>query len=509
LEGESKLTAENAKSRNKTITTIVIVAIILVVALLAYRYFSEKTRLLNAGRYYTYGVNKFKESQGIPIDPADTSTTTTAQPTKPIDREVALEAVDNFRQSVGFDNQRADSWVGMAEVYTKLNEFEKTIEVLEEAAEVKYESVSNKVTVLTALGDAYFRVGRYEDAAKAYDDAIKASPKNPIVALAYSGKVLAKLESGDLSEVGQFTEWVRNGQELDSRAENQHIYHFALGWTYEARGRMDQALAEYKEAISYNDKYPRLLYRTALLERSQGLFLEPYLRLRLAVENSEASGVTYIPAVEALAELDKELSSKSSAEQAAIHVEVANYYYVQDSKNTEKITALYKKVLETDDKAPASALAYARLASILLDTRVDEELEANAVKAIDMTEKGVSVATSGKDKSLNYVVMSKAKRIQRDFDGAIAVANKAIEADPENYRGYLELAMNFYEAYSDFDVDVGHDPALLPKYEDYLYQSRDVIQKAKELVTYDREVESYSKRIDRAIDRLEKEKAEQ
>ena len=64
----------------------------------------------------------------------------------------------------------------MAKVHTKLKEFDKAIEVLEEAAQVKFEQTSNKVTVFSALGDAYFTVGEYRKAADAYTQAIEASP---------------------------------------------------------------------------------------------------------------------------------------------------------------------------------------------------------------------------------------------------------------------------------------------------------------------------------------------
>lgn len=496
---------EKTTSRNKLITRLVILVIVLVAGLLAYRYFSEKTRLLNGGRYYTYGVNKFKEAQGIAID---STTTTTTQPAKPIDRDLALEAVENFRQSVNYDKQRADSWVAMAEVYTKINEFEKAIEVLEEASEVKYEKVSDKVTVLTALGDSHFRLANYDQAALAYDKAIKTSPVNPIVALSYATKVLSLLESGNTEEIDQFVEWVRKGQELDSRAEYQHIYHYALGWTYEKRGRQDQAMNEYTEAMSYNDKYPPLLYRMAIQEQAQGLFFEPYLKLRLAVENSTASGVVYAPAKEALSIMDAELALKPTFEQAEILVKVGNYYYDVDSRNTEVITELYNNALEVDSNAPAAAIAYARLAAMLLDTRIDEELQVNCIKAIEMTQKGVEVAKDNTAKSNNYVVMAKALRVKEDYVGAIDASIKATKADLENYKAYLELAVNYYEAYNDYYIDEAHESSLSLQYERYLYSSREAIQKAKELVAYDREVESYLKRIDRAIDRLEAEKAD-
>lgn len=495
---------EKTTSRNKLIIRLVILVIVLVAGLLIYKYFSEKTRLLNGGRYYTYGVNKFKEAQGIAID---STTTTTAQPDKPIDQDLALEAVDNFRQSVNYDNQRADSWVAMAEVYTKTNDFEKAIEVLEEAAEVKYEKVSDKVTVLTALGDSHFRLANYDQAAQAYDKAIKASPVNPIVALSYATKVLALLESDNTEEIDQFVEWVRKGQELDSRAEYQHIYHYALGWIYEKRGRLDQAMTEYTEAMSYNDKYPPLLYRMAIQEQAQGLFFEPYLKLRLAVENSLASGVAYQPAKEALSLMDAELALKPTAEQAEVYVKLGNYYFDLDSRKTEVVTELYNKALEVDPDAPAAATAYARLAAMLLDTRIDEELQANCNQAIEMTKKGVAVAKDNTAKSNNYVVMAKALRVKENYVGAIDASIKATKADPENHKAYLELAVNYYEAYTNYIIDEEHDTSLKSRYEGYLYSSREAIQKAKERVAYDREVESYQKRIDRAIDRLETEKA--
>ncbi|MFA6694359.1 MAG: tetratricopeptide repeat protein, partial [Bacillota bacterium] len=259
------MATEKSNSRNKLIIRLAVIVVVLVIALFAYMYFSERARLLNAGRYFTYGENKLKEAQGIPIDPSDAVSVT--QQNKPIDVDVAYEAIANYRQSVGYDEQRADSWVGMANVHTKLKEFDKAIEVLEEASEVKFEQVSNKVIVFSALGDAYFSVGNYQQASEAYDQAIAVSPLNPLVALGYAKKVLSKLEIGDLSEVDKFAEWVRQGQSLDNRAEYQHIYHYALGWTYAVRGRADQALAEYREAMSFNNNYPPLLYKVATIER--------------------------------------------------------------------------------------------------------------------------------------------------------------------------------------------------------------------------------------------------
>lgn len=504
LEGEKKVAEGKTTKNNKLIIRLVILVVVLVGGFLAYRYFSEKTRVLNGGRYYTYGVNKFKEAQGIPIDSQDTVSAATKN--KPIDRDIALEAIENFRQSVGYDSQRSDSWVAMSDVYFKINDFDKSIEVLEEASEVKYEKISDKVTVLTALGDAYFRVARYEDAAEAYDNAIQASPVNPIVAMSYAKKVLSLLESGNTSEINQFVEWIRQGQELDSRAEYQHIYHYALGWTYEARGRLDQAMAEYAEAVSYNDKYPPLLTKMAFQEQAKGLFFEPYLKLRLAVESSSEAGLPYGPAVEALSKMQDELDQKDSNEQAKIYVDVANYYYSLDVRN-ENSAKLYQKAIEVGPNAPASSLAYARLASSLLETRIEEEIQQNIEKALEMSQKGVAIANTGFDKANNYMVMAKAKRTQEDFDGAIEAAQNGVKADPNNYKAQLELAINYYEAYGSYDIDVGHDPSDGPKYEAYLYKAREAITKAKESVSYDREVESYNNRITRAIDRLEAAKA--
>ena len=506
LKGEILVVKEKANSRNKMIIRLVILVIVLVAGVLAYRYFSEKTRFLNADRYYKYGVTKFKEAQGIPID-STTTTTTTNQPPKPIDTDIALEAINNFRQSVGFDEQRADSWMGMAEVYTKIKEFDKAIEVLEEASNIKYESASNRAAIWTTLGDAYYLNARYQDAVDAYSVAIKESPKNPIVALSYPGKVRSLLEIGNTAEIDSFAEWVRHGMDLDSRAENQHIYHFALGWTYETRGRLDQAMSEYRESMSYNDKYAPCLYRLALQEQEANLFFEPYLKLLLAVEGSTKVGIPYAPAQEALAKMEEQLANFNTAKQAEIHVQVANYYFNQDNRDAEKVEELYKKALETDPNAPASAAAYAKLAAVLLDTRVDEELESNAKEAVEMTKKGAAIAANNNDKLENYVILARAMRILEDFNGAVDAGNKAIQASQDSYKGYLEQAITFYEEYVSYEAEEDPEGKLLAKYESYIYKAKDNIGKAKQLVVYDREVEAYQKRVDRAIERVEKEKA--
>lgn len=496
--------AEEKSSRNKWIIRLVILAVVLAIGIFAYMYFSERARLLNAGRYFTYGENKFKEAQGIPIDPSEAVSAQNLN--KPIDVALAYEAIDNYRKSVTYDDQRADSWVGMAKVHTKLKEFDKAIEVLEEAAQVKFEQTSNKVTVFSALGDAYFTVGEFRKAADAYTQAIEASPLNPLVALAYAKKAISLLELGDLSEVDKFTEWVRQGQSLDSRAENQHIYHYALGWTYYVRGRSDQALAEYQEAMSFNNNYPPLLYKVASLERENGLFFEPFVKYRRAVEISTFQGVPYTPAENAYREMQEELAKMDVNEQAKILVKMAEYYTALGKHETVSATAvtdLYNRVLEIAPESPSASIAYAQLASLLLDTRDYELLEQNSPKAIEMALKGAEVADSGAGKAANYLVISKAYRSVDNYDAAIEAAKKAVEADPTNFKTYLELTINYYEAYTSIEDE---DDEAMAKSEAYIYGALENINKAKSLTPYDRDVESYYSRVTRAVERWEQQK---
>lgn len=80
-----------------------------------------------------------------------------------------------FQTSIQKNTTYARAHIGLAATFTQLNQADAALSHLEQAAP----ATSNDAGVLLALGDAYFRAGRYKEARSTLDAAIKQDPASP------------------------------------------------------------------------------------------------------------------------------------------------------------------------------------------------------------------------------------------------------------------------------------------------------------------------------------------
>ena len=83
-------------------------------------------------------------------------------------------AVVSFRKVTELDNQNANAWLSLSQVYFRQNKFEQMAEALEQAVKV----LPDDFQINLLLGVAYNRLGRNEDAVHVLETAVTLNPKN-------------------------------------------------------------------------------------------------------------------------------------------------------------------------------------------------------------------------------------------------------------------------------------------------------------------------------------------
>jgi Tfp pilus assembly protein PilF len=121
---------------------------------------------------------------------------------------------------------------------------------LDEAAQLYSESIQTYATAEahTFLGWTFSFMGRTDDAIEECHRAIEVDPDfgNP-----YNDIGAYLIEKGDLVSAGP---WLERAMQAP-RYQSYYYPHFNLGRVYEQRGRLFEALKEYKTAIDLNPKY--------------------------------------------------------------------------------------------------------------------------------------------------------------------------------------------------------------------------------------------------------------
>jgi Tfp pilus assembly protein PilF len=82
------------------------------------------------------------------------------------------EAANWFRTSVGRNKQNADAYLGLADALLALGQPEQAVGPLEEALK----EIPNHVGLLSALGEAYYRAGRFSEAKPRLEEAARRDP---------------------------------------------------------------------------------------------------------------------------------------------------------------------------------------------------------------------------------------------------------------------------------------------------------------------------------------------
>jgi tetratricopeptide (TPR) repeat protein len=328
-------------------------------------------------------------------------------------------------------------------------------------------------------GNQLYRLGRNEEAIKAFDEAIKQKPD--FIHLAYYGRGLA------LSYSGKYQEAITALQQATQAKPD-----FVAGWSVQSTAyrylqQWESALTAINKAISldannpnlYNEKYVVLSelkrYDEALTAINQAIELAP--RTAFYVNRGNA----YIN----LQQYDKAIGDYSKAIELNPDFAIAYYnrgiayYYLQQY---DKAIGDYSKAIELN---PDFAIAYYNRGIAYSDLQQYDKAIGDYNKAIELNPEDAQA----------YSNRGNAYSDLQQYDKAIGDYSKAIELNPEDAQAYYNRGI----AYSDlqqYDKAIGdYNKAIELNPEDaQAYYNRGIAY--SDLQQYDKAIGDYSKAIE-------------
>lgn len=349
--------------------------------------------------------------------------------------------------------------------------------------------------VYNDLGNAYFDVGRNEEAIASYKNAIILNPR---YTLAYGNLGIL------YNDTGQTEEAIAAYKKAISLDPDHDLAYGNLGNIYNDRGEGEEAMALYKKAISLNPDYVEAHSNLGIAYKDMGRTEEAVASYKraIAINPDYAEAYSHLGSLyrklgrneEALALLEKAVSLKP--DYAAAYSNFGNVYRNLGKK--EEAIASYKKALDLDSDF---ATAYYNLGNVYRDVDKKEEAIVSYEKAIHIKPEyalaynnlGVVYGDIGRTED---AITSFKKAISIDPDYVMAYDNlgvayfgagrkkeaidaykEIIEIDPDFTEAYLKLAwLYYYERqfelaveYCDLAIAHGHkvSPQLLEMLKPY------------------------------------------
>ncbi|MFO7848579.1 MAG: tetratricopeptide repeat protein [Spirochaetia bacterium] len=198
------------------------------------------------------------------------------------------QAVDMLRRFVYLKPLSAAGWFFLGRTLISANEFRRAAEALHKALELRPELSYAK----SLLGYAYLKTGETAGAVKFLGEAVQADPHNRTL---YTGYINALLVDG----IKKFkTGLYGNAEEvflfIADSGEGGILPHLYLGMIHRLKGELDEALVDYKNALSYSPQDELITYRIAVLLLKTGKREEAEELLRLLSHKSPEEKV-YAP----------------------------------------------------------------------------------------------------------------------------------------------------------------------------------------------------------------------
>ncbi|MCA2885234.1 serine protease [Microcystis sp. M043S1] len=364
---------------------------------------------------------------------------------------------------------------------------QQKLEIIQAITGVIVPNTNAKADIWIERGGQLCRLGRCEEAIKAFDEAIKQNdPDN--VYLAWYGKGLAL---GELGKAQPAIEALQQAINTLPKRENLKEFHSSIlqkqSVVYRYLENYEQALTVINQAISlvpnnsnhYNEKWSVLSelkrYDEGLAAITQAIELAPraawYVNRGILYYNQkkyELASDDYNKAIELNPNLAMAYNNRG------------NIYY--DQQKYELALADWNKAIELN---PNLAMAYNNRGNIYYDQQKYELALADYSKAIDINP---NLAMAYYNRGNIYSDLQK-------YDLALSDYSKAIDINPNDAKAYYNRGLLYYDlqkyelALSDYDKAIDINPNLAQA-----YYNRGILY--KNLQKYDLALSDYSKAIE-------------
>lgn len=313
------------------------------------------------------------------------------------------QAVREFETAIEIDPEASPAYLGLGMVYLEQDQCEEAVEMFEMARDFAPQDLQS--LVYHVLGEAYFCQGRYDQAARAYEQSITLDPDNQYVQLKLS---MAYAHQGEFEQaaeqleatVARFPEWSAAHAllaiicyQLDQHDAMDHALQqavtlasddawdrYMLGWLYTELNKFSTAEAYIVQANELEPDSPELLVALAGTYRAQKKFdlaLETIDRVLEIDEDNVDAYVLRSWVYIANEDLDGALEVLMQAleinpEDWSVHDALSFVYYHQG-----QTAQALEEAQEAVRLAPFSSSAYSGLAfAYHADGQADKALEA-------------------------------------------------------------------------------------------------------------------------------------
>jgi len=361
------------------------------------------------------------------------------------DRGNSSEAVRYWEQALQLSSPRPDVYEGMAMIAMEKGQYVEAVDYWQKALKLNPQAYG----LGSSIAQALMRSGKYDEAMDELQQQIEMYPESK-AAHFLAGQVL--LQKKDYERARE--EYLKV-LELDP----EHTSSYYGLFTICARLREKDKAQEYREQLNrlkardmqkliddnklVNDlvgvrhSYAETALMAARLHEQYGQVPEAVLLLGKAAQASNDNPDILIQVAQ------WHHRQGRIAESLGLHEQIAKSY-PENGLNSFVLGVLYARVKRFDDAresflrsiehSPESSDAYRELARLYLHTRTD------IAQAKILTEKAVSLAPV----AANYFVLSRARDMNGDRQGAVSAMEKAIELEPNNqeYRRIYDVIAN-------------------------------------------------------------------
>ena len=158
-------------------------------------------------------------------------------------REHLKHGVELAQKAIALANSNAHAHSILAALYVMLRQHDKGLAAIERA----YALEPNSPDVLFRYGNILYRVGRWEEAVRFYEEAMRLNPIPPNMYLRYYGGALRELE--------RYDEAIAVLKKAIQQEPKSMFAHLMLATAYSLAGREEEAREEAKEVLRINPRF--------------------------------------------------------------------------------------------------------------------------------------------------------------------------------------------------------------------------------------------------------------
>ncbi len=299
------------------------------------------------------------------------------------------KAIEFFNRAKVYNKTHPAIYMNMAIAHRHKKEFAKALKNAEKSLSLK----PGDINTMLLLGNIYFELGKYKDAARVYSDALKLSPENPSL-LFNMGASMAK--TGDEFAAA---EYFKKAGLSDSSGEIAYRAYSRLGIIYTERNQYDQAVDYLKKASALRPGDPVSRYNLGIAYLKQNRKNEALAELEKAEElgSKDSEMVEKIgEAYFSLNDYDRSLKTynsllKTRKRNVKILSRIGELYYKKGE--LDRAYNIYRKITEFEPATENARMAYLNMGNIMDDAARYED----AIKAY---EKAMTI--SPRDASAHY-----------------------------------------------------------------------------------------------------------